>query len=85
MQRSGKRQFNQWQWTELKRKYSYRCLRCGIKEDKEKPSTKLTADHVIPLKLGGWRGIENIQPLCFKCNLAKGADTTDYRWRKFKN
>jgi len=85
MQRSGRRQFNHDEWADLKRRYYYRCVRCSIREDKSKPDTILTADHVIPVAQGGPKGIINIQPLCQKCNQDKGANYADYRGRKFHN
>lgn len=33
----------------------------------------LTIDHIIPVRLGGGNGDENLQCLCLKCNCAKGA------------
>lgn len=60
------------EWKSLCEKYDYRCLRCG----KKKP---LTADHVIPVFLGGSSFINNIQPLCKSCNSSKSTKTIDYR------
>lgn len=85
MQRSGRRQFDHHEWVGLKRRFKYRCVRCGKKEDKSDPETILTADHVIPIAMGGSKGIGNIQPMCRACNWKKGTGHTDYRWRKFKN
>ena len=62
------------EWKELCRTYLYRCLCCG----KKKP---LTADHVIPVILGGSSNIDNIQPLCQPCNSHKHTGTTDFRGR----
>lgn len=53
--------------------YNYQCLDCG---SYDKP---LTVDHVIPLSLGGTNTIENIQPLCGRCNSRKGTKIVDYR------
>ena len=49
-----------------------RCLRCGSDEP-------LTVDHVIPINYGGPNTIENLQPLCRRCNSIKGTNSTDYR------
>lgn len=53
-------------------KYGNRCLCCGY-------DGSLQRDHVIPLSKGGSDWISNIQPLCGKCNSAKGTKNTDYR------
>lgn len=60
------------EWIDLCIKYDNKCLSCGLK-------TKLTLDHVIPLKLGGMNIIENAQPLCRSCNSKKGIRIIDYR------
>lgn len=49
-----------------------RCVAC-------KTEAPLEADHVIPLTKEGRSDLSNIQPLCKKCNMAKGVDSTDYR------
>lgn len=56
----------------LCKQYGGRCACCGKKK-------KLTADHVIPVALGGSSDISNIQGLCGLCNSRKGTNTTDYR------
>jgi len=53
------------QWLELKATYQNRCAMCL--EEK-----KLTADHIVPISLGGSDSIDNIQPLCSSCNASKG-------------
>jgi 5-methylcytosine-specific restriction endonuclease McrA len=50
-----------------------RCLACGQRPE------RLTADHVVPVVLGGANTIDNIQGLCQSCNSAKGARIVDYR------
>jgi hypothetical protein len=39
----------------------------------------LTPDHVVPVTLGGPNTIDNIQPLCRPCNMAKYRTPADYR------
>ena len=63
------------EWMALVSWYGNRCLRCGATG----PETKITPDHVVPLALGGSNSIDNLQPLCWSCNAAKGARVADYR------
>lgn len=63
------------QWQELKSFYNFKCLRCG----KQEPEIKLTRDHVIPLTQGGSDSIDNVQPLCARCNSKKNNKHIDYR------
>jgi hypothetical protein len=65
--------FTKQEWNDLLAKYNYRCVRCGNKRH-------ISADHVIPVSLGGSSNIDNIQPLCRRCNSSKGARSSrDYR------
>ncbi len=63
------------EWQELKAFYNFKCLRCGVQE----PDIKLTRDHVIPLTQGGSDSIDNVQPLCARCNSKKNNKHIDYR------
>lgn len=52
------------------------CLRCG--------SPDIEKDHVTPVSRGGSDLIDNLQPLCPRCNCSKGINAEDYRpqgWR----
>lgn len=60
------------EWSALLNLYGEKCLASGVTDG-------LSADHVIPLALGGSNGIENIQPLCVGCNSKKGIKAVDYR------
>jgi len=55
------------EWELLKKQYSYTCPRCGKKE----PEIKLSQDHIKSLNKGGTNYINNIQPLCLRCNSFK--------------
>lgn len=68
------------EWKALCAKFGNRCVCCGEKG-------KLTRDHVIPVtKPGSSDFIENIQPLCQKCNCNKHNNhTADYRKTPFVN
>ena len=59
------------EWEEM-RLFFGECVKCGNKED-------LVKDHITPIYQGGSDGLDNLQPLCRKCNSSKGADSTDYR------
>lgn len=63
------------EWQELKAFYNFKCLCCGQQE----PDIKLTRDHVIPLTQGGSDSIDNVQPLCARCNSKKNNKHIDYR------
>lgn len=60
------------EWLDLCVHYAMRCLCCGAQK-------RLTIDHVIPLSQGGSDTIDNLQPLCMRCNARKGGRHIDYR------
>ena len=65
--------FTKEEWENLLEKCGNKCLRCG------KTGVKLEIDHVIPVALGGPNTIDNLQPLCRKCNSSKSKKHIDYR------
>lgn len=65
------------EWRELVARYGGRCVRCGS------APTRLERDHIVPIYQGGSDGIGNIQPLCRKCNGAKGPEDCD--WRAYRD
>jgi 5-methylcytosine-specific restriction endonuclease McrA len=68
------------EWEEMLNYFSCECVKCESTED-------ISKDHITPIFMGGSDDISNIQPLCRKCNSAKGTDYTDYRiaWCAKKN
>jgi hypothetical protein len=53
--------------------YNWQCLRCKCY------TSRLQADHVLPVTSGGTSDISNIQPLCKQCNLWKRMKHIDFR------
>jgi len=60
------------EWRALCASYGHVCLACG-------ETVPLTPDHIVPLSKGGSNDIDNIQPLCLRCNRRKGCNIIDYR------
>ena len=55
------------EWENVKVQYGYKCAMCF----KPETEVQLTKDHIIPVTKGGSDFIENIQPLCVRCNSSK--------------
>lgn len=53
------------EWEILKEMFGF-CLHCGLETD------YLDKDHIVPISDGGSDDIENLQPLCQRCNSRKG-------------
>lgn len=49
---------------------NFRCIFCG-KSPANDIGTKLHIDHIIPFSKGGKSDLNNLQTLCFECNLGK--------------
>jgi 5-methylcytosine-specific restriction endonuclease McrA len=69
---SGSHTFDEWQT--LKAQYDWKCPCCGKRE----PEISLSQDHIVPLSKGGSDNIENIQPLCLRCNITKHTKIIKY-------
>jgi hypothetical protein len=50
---------------------NFRCVFCG-KSPATDIGTKLHIDHIIPFSKGGKTALDNLQTLCYECNLGKG-------------
>lgn len=55
------------EWRRLKSLYGNACVSCHRQE----PDIVLSADHIVPIAGGGTNTIDNIQPLCQRCNNRK--------------
>lgn len=60
------------EWKAVLARFGNRCAICGMRG-------KMTKDHIQPLSRGGSDNAENLQPLCLRCNSAKG---TKLAWEK---
>lgn len=65
--------FTKEEWDNKLKEYDYKCAYCGISEIELLKITGmgLTIDHIIPISKGGTSNIDNLQPLCKKCNCRK--------------
>lgn len=61
---------------EIHARQKYKCAECGVSTKK-----KRHVDHIMPLKLGGSNGKENLQILCPRCNQRKN-DLHPVDWAK---
>lgn len=59
-------------WIKLVMLCENKCVRCSATDK------KLTRDHVVPVISGGSDSIDNLQPLCQKCNSEKFITSADY-------
>ena len=53
------------------------CPQCGRKMSLNNPravNSYMTIDHIVPQNYGGTWNIENLRPLCRKCNMRRGSD-----------
>jgi uncharacterized protein YdaU (DUF1376 family) len=55
------------------------CVRCGANR------VEIVKDHIQPIYQGGSDAIDNLQPLCVRCNSSKGPDASDHRPNGWKD
>jgi uncharacterized protein YdaU (DUF1376 family) len=67
------------QWEILVSEFNGRCVRCGSSGHKPE------RDHIVPIYQGGHDGIDNIQPVCPRCNSSKGSETKNWAEYRRKN
>jgi 5-methylcytosine-specific restriction endonuclease McrA len=60
------------EWQALVSRFAGRCVRCGASD------RAVEKDHIKPLYQGGSDAIDNLQPLCARCNCAKGPEATNW-------
>ena len=60
------------QWSRLAKKYKGYCVRCL------KISSKIEKDHIVPIYQGGSNSIDNLQPICKRCNCQKGPENINW-------
>lgn len=56
------------------------CPQCGRKmqiQNKNLLETYMTIDHIIPKSKNGTNNIENLRPMCRKCNMDRGNADVD--------
>lgn len=60
------------EWLVMKHLFKV-CVKC------RDPAWNIEKDHIRPICIGGSDSIDNLQPLCARCNTSKTLDCTDYR------
>ena len=67
------------EWEAMKNVCGNACVECGATH------LDLSKDHILAVAKGGSDAIDNIQPMCHRCNAGKGANGSDKRpprWRE---
>lgn len=62
------------EWESVLRTYGNRCARCGATQKRR----ALSMDHIRPVSKGGLTTLDNLQPLCHRCNSRKNAKEERY-------
>lgn len=63
------------EWEEMVAFFDNTCVRC----EGASQLIGVVKDHITPIYQGGSDGLDNIQPLCAKCNSSKGPEAIDFR------
>lgn len=63
------------EWLEMKEFFDNTCCCCMG----DSGLSNIEKDHVVPIYMDGSDAIENLQPLCARCNASKGGNISDWR------
>lgn len=63
------------EWAEMVSFFGETCVRC----ESGKGLAGVVKDHIVPVYQGGSDAINNLQPLCARCNASKGPEGIDFR------
>lgn len=66
------------EWIALVEFFQFKCVRCC----NQLCHITVRKDHIVPIYQGGSDGIDNLQPLCQKCNSSKGPE--DFNWASYR-
>lgn len=64
------------EWIDMLNFFEFMCVRCLGGQDCD----IIHKDHIMPIYQGGSHGLDNIQPLCLKCNTSKSSENKDWRY-----
>lgn len=60
-----------------------KCPICGKQMQNDNPKDKttyMTLDHIIPKSKGGTKVVDNMRPMCRKCNVCRGVKDLRYSY-----
>lgn len=63
------------EWQKMLEFFDHTCVKC----EGESGLINVEKDHIKPVYQGGSDSIQNLQPLCARCNASEGPKVKDYR------